>query len=262
MRFKNLGSGSTGNGTLIESTSSAGSSTRVLVDCGFGLKHLERRLAEAGLQPADISAVFITHEHGDHIGCASSFARRFKIPVWMSRGTQMAIGSSEWDGLINTARDGQSIDLTDLQLMPFTVPHDAREPLQLTCSDGISKLGILTDLGHATPHVLTQLAHCHALLIECNHDPDLLAQSAYPTFLKERVRGQHGHLSNQAAADIVRSVRHDGLHTLIAAHLSAQNNRPDLARLALAGAMACDSEAIHVADAREGSAWLGVSKPN
>lgn len=260
MRFKNLGSGSTGNGTLIESTGSAGSITRVLIDCGFSLKHLECRLAEAGLQPVDISALFITHEHGDHIGCASMFARRFNIPVWMSRGTQMAVGPCEWNGLLNTARDGQSIDLADLQLMPFTVPHDAREPLQLTCSDGMSKLGVLTDLGHATPHVLAHLARCHALLIECNHDPDMLAQSAYPTFLKQRVGGQHGHLSNQAAAEIVKSVRHDGLHTLVAAHLSAQNNRPDLARRALAGAMAwaCDSETINVADARDGSPWLLV----
>lgn len=234
----------------------------MLVDCGFGLKHLERKLAEAGLQPADISAVFITHEHGDHIGCAYAFARRFKIPVWMSQGTQMAIGSPDWDGLLNTARDGQNIDLEGLQLMPFTVPHDAREPLQLTCSDGTSKIGILTDLGHATPHVTAQLQQCHALLIECNHDPDMLAQSTYPAFLKHRVGGRHGHLSNQAAADIVKSVLHAGLHTLVAAHLSAQNNRPDLARLALTTAMACDSEAITVADALEGSPWLMVSRPN
>lgn len=233
----------------------------MLVDCGFGLKHLERRLAEAGVQPSDVDAVFITHEHGDHIGCASTFARRFKIPVWMSHGTQMAIGPCEWDGLLNTARDGQSIDLADLQLMPFTVPHDAREPLQLTCSDGASKLGILTDLGHCTPHVVTHLANCHALLIECNHDPDLLAQSAYPPFLKRRVGGQHGHLSNQAAADIVKSVKHAGLHTLVAAHLSTQNNRPDLARLALVSAAACDDENISVADALHGSPWLMASHP-
>lgn len=234
----------------------------MLVDCGFGLKHLERKLAEAGAKPQDISAVFITHEHGDHIGCAAAFARRFKIPVWMSRGTQMAIRACEWNGLLNTARDGQSIDLPALQLMPFTVPHDAREPLQLTCSDDTSKLGILTDLGHATPHVTAQLAQCNALLIECNHDPDLLAQSTYPSFLKQRVGGQHGHLSNQAAAEIVKSVLHAGLHTVVAAHLSAQNNRPELARLALAGALAHHSGAIQVADADEGSPWLVVSPPS
>ena len=261
MRFKSLGSGSTGNGTLIESLGPGRNTTRVLVDCGFGLKHLERRLAEAGVQPADINAVFITHEHGDHVGCARIFARRFGVPLWMSQGTRAAIGAPDSDGLINIARDGQSIDLADMQLMPFTVPHDAREPLQLTCSNGEVKLGILTDLGHATPHVTSQLQHCHALLIECNHDPNMLAQSAYPAFLKQRVGGQHGHLSNQAAADIVKSVQHAGLHTLVAAHLSAQNNRPELARLALARAAACASEAIWVADASDGSPWLAVSPP-
>ena len=247
---------------MIESTGPGSGITRVLIDCGFGLKHLERKLAEAGVQPTDISAVFITHEHSDHIGCASALARRFKIPVWMSRGTQMAVGTTDWDGLLNTARDGQSIDLADLQLMPFTVPHDAREPLQLTCTDGNSKLGILTDLGHATPHVMAQLANCGALLIECNHDPDMLAESAYPAFLKKRVGGRHGHLSNQAAADIVKSVWHAGLHTLVAAHLSAQNNRPDLALMALTDALMCSSATIEVADPREGSPWLAVSQPS
>lgn len=261
LRFKSLGSGSAGNGTLVESHGPGGNTTRVLVDCGFGLKHLERRLAEAGVQPADISAVFITHEHGDHIGCARVFARRFGVALWMSQGTRSAIGGPDLDGLINIARDGQTIDLADMQLMPFTVPHDAREPLQLTCSDGTAKLGILTDLGHATPHIVDQLQHCHALLIECNHDPDMLAESAYPAFLKQRVGGPHGHLSNQAAADIVKSVQHTGLHTLVAAHLSAQNNRPELARLALAQTAACSSQAIWVADAGDGSPWLAVSRP-
>lgn len=232
----------------------------MLVDCGFGLKQLELKLFEAGLEPGDINAIFITHEHGDHIGCALSFAKRFKTPVWMSKGTEMAIGSSGWNGLLNTARDGESIDLPHLQLRPFTVPHDAREPLQLTCSDGISKLGILTDLGHATPHVEEQLQNCHALLIECNHDPDLLTQSIYPAFLKQRVAGPQGHLSNQAAADIVKSMQHVGLHTLVAAHLSAQNNRPDLARKALLDAITCRGVAIEVADARAGSPWLPLAQ--
>jgi len=234
----------------------------VLVDCGFGLKQLELKLFVAGLQPGDIHAIFITHEHGDHIGCALTFAKRFKTPVWMSRGTEMAIGSSDWSGLLNTARDGQSIDLPHMQLVPFTVPHDAREPLQLTCSNGNSKLGILTDLGHSTPHVMEKLQHCDALLIECNHDPDLLLQSTYPEFLKRRVAGQHGHLSNQAAADIVKSVQHPGLRTLVAAHLSVQNNRPDLAMHALASPMGWSDNAVTVADARDGTAWLALAQIN
>ena len=104
----------------------------------------------------------------------------------MSHGTHAALGSPDFDGLLHTAQDTQPIDIGALQLRPFTVPHDAREPLQLTCSDGARRLGVLTDLGHATAHVLAELAGCSALLLECNHDEDLLSASTYPPFLKKR----------------------------------------------------------------------------
>ena len=137
LRFKSLSSGSSGNCTVVESMGIA--PMRVLVDCGLGLKHLSARLGEAGLQPDDIHAVFITHEHGDHIGCARSLSLRYRIPVWMSHGTHAAIGAPDFDGLLRTARDGKAIDLGGMQITPFTVPHDAREPLQLTCTDGSAK---------------------------------------------------------------------------------------------------------------------------
>ncbi|WP_341918510.1 MBL fold metallo-hydrolase [Polaromonas sp. YR568] len=255
LRFKSLGSGSTGNATLVEATGLR--PRRLLVDCGLGIRQLSVRLAQAGLADGDIDAIFITHEHSDHIGCARQFARRHRIPVWMSRGTQEGIGLPDFDGLLNTARDGEAIDLGELQLMPFTVPHDAREPLQLTCTDGASKLGLLTDLGHATTHLLAHLAHCDALLLECNHDSELLAQSVYPPFLKRRVGGMYGHLSNAAAGEIARSVAHGGLRQLVAAHLSQQNNRPELARLAMLEALGSATE-IMVADAGAGTHWLDV----
>ena len=144
MRFRSLGSGSSGNATLVEATGIV--PLRVLVDCGLGIRQLLHRLGEAGLQAQDIHALFITHEHGDHIGCARALALRYRIPVWMSQGTHAAIGSPDFDGLLHSARDGKAIDLGGLQLTPFTVPHDAREPLQLSCTDGSAKLGILTDL--------------------------------------------------------------------------------------------------------------------
>ncbi|MFZ2387352.1 MAG: MBL fold metallo-hydrolase, partial [Polaromonas sp.] len=225
LRFKSLGSGSSGNSTLVEAMGVA--PFRVLVDCGLGLKHMLYRLGEAGLQPSDIHAVFITHEHGDHIGCARSLSLRYRIPVWMSHGTHEAIGSPDFDGLLQTARDGETIALGGMQLTPFTVPHDAREPLQLSCTDGSAKLGILTDLGHATAHVMAHLKACDAMLLECNHDSELLSQSRYPPFLKRRVGGQYGHLSNVAAADIASALAHSGLKHIVAAHLSAQNNRPE-----------------------------------
>lgn len=258
MRFKSLGSGSSGNAAVVEVAGVGGRKLRLLVDCGFGIKQLEARLVTAGLQLSDIDAVFLTHEHGDHIGCAPTLCARFNIPVWMSRGTYIAIGSPVLEGLLCLARDGEAIDLGALQITPFTVPHDAKEPLQLTCTDGNRKIGFLTDLGHATPHVLAHLADCHALLLECNHDTALLAQSKYPAFLKDRVGGLHGHLSNDAAAEIARAVQHPGLQHLVASHLSEQNNRPDLAQHAMAAALTCQADDIVVANAKTGSPWLSL----
>lgn len=255
LRFKSLGSGSTGNATLVEAAGLQ--PRRLLVDCGLGLRQLSVRLAQAGLADSDIDAIFITHEHSDHIGCARQFALRHRVPVWMSRGTCEGIGSPDFDGLLNTARDGQAIDLGELRIVPFTVPHDAREPLQLTCTDGAAKLGILTDLGHATAHLLDQLAGCDALLLECNHDTEMLAQSAYPPFLKRRVGGMYGHLSNGAASAIARSVGHGGLRHLVAAHLSQQNNRPELARQAMLDALGSAAEVV-VADASAGTHWIAI----
>ena len=254
LRFKSLGSGSSGNATLVEAQGL--SPFRLLVDCGFGLKHLKQRLGESGLQPEDIHAIFITHEHGDHIGCARAMSLRYKIPVWMSGGTHSALGSPDFDGLLGTARDGEAIDLGGLQVTPFTVPHDAREPLQLSCTDGASKLGILTDLGHATPHVMTHLNACNALLLECNHDTHMLAQSSYPVFLKLRVGGLYGHLSNSAAAQIAGLLQHQGLKHVVAAHLSAQNNSPHLVQNLLAQTLSCTPEDIVVAKPEDGCRWL------
>ena len=257
LRFRSLGSGSTGNATLVEATS-GGRRSRLLVDCGFALRHLDARLARVGLAASDIDAVFITHEHGDHIGCAHALSRRERIPVWMSEGTWLATGGRDFEGRLHLARDGAEIHVGDIRVDPFTVPHDAREPLQLRCTDGARSLGVLTDLGHATPHVLARLAGVDALLLECNHDSDMLAASAYPPFLKLRVGGNYGHLSNAAAADIARAVHHSGLRHVVAAHLSEQNNHPDLVRRALAEALGGSEHEMLTATAADGSPWLDV----
>ncbi len=203
-----------------------------------------------------LDAIFITHEHADHIGCARQVALRERIPVWMSHGTYVAIGEPDFGGLLRIACDSIAMDLGAMEVMPFTVPHDAREPLQLTCHDGVSRLGLLTDLGHASTHVLTQLTGCRTLVLECNHDPDKLAESSYPAFLKRRVGGAYGHLSNEAAAQIAAAILPSGLKQVVAAHLSEQNNRPELARRALASALSCGDEDIHVADGPNGCGWL------
>lgn len=258
LRFKNLGSGSTGNATVVEGSSGT-QVRRLLIDCGFGIRQLQTRLAQAQLQIEDLDAVFITHEHSDHIGCALAVAVRYRIPVWMSQGTYAALGAPDFDGMLRIAHDMQTVDLGTFSALPFTVPHDAREPLQLRCSDGASHLGVLTDLGHASDHVLQQLQGCHALMIEANHDPAMLEASRYPTFLKRRVGGPYGHLANFATADILRAVRHPGLQRVVAAHLSAQNNAPGLAQQALGLALEWPAEEITVASPTVGTPWLAVA---
>jgi phosphoribosyl 1,2-cyclic phosphodiesterase len=233
----------------------------LLVDCGLSVRELNRRLLAADLTLEDVDAVFITHEHADHIGHAKSFALRTGKPVWMSRGTALASQFFDW-GLspsqCHIARDSQVFELGCLQITPFTVPHDAREPLQLRCTDGDVHLGVLTDLGHGSSHVVQALQQCHALLLECNHDTELLAQSSYPVFLKKRITGPQGHLSNEESAQLTKALVHPSLNLIVAAHLSERNNRPDLAQHLVAWAAGCQPADIQVADPLLGTPWFKV----
>ncbi len=257
LRFRSLASGSSGNATLIEASDGI-TSTQVLVDCGLGLRQMEERLLRCGLGGASqLSGIFITHEHSDHIGSALSLSKRHKVPLWMSAGTWHALKAPADHLALTLVRDGDLVAIDDLQLRPFTVPHDAQEPLQLRCTDGERSLGLLTDLGHVPPHVLHNLLGCHALLLECNHDPDMLARSSYPAFLKRRVGGMHGHLNNGQAAQALQTLVHDGLHTVIAAHLSERNNHSDLAQAALSQVMGCQPEDIPFCTPM-GSDWFRV----
>lgn len=253
IRFKSLGSGSSGNATVVQAREGA-QTVHLLVDCGLGIRELDKRLGAAGMLAEQIDAIFITHEHGDHIGCARQLAARERIPVYMSEGTYVAIGEPDFEGMLRIARDATPIEVGSLRIEPFTVPHDAREPLQLCCFDGDVRLGVLTDLGHASAHVLQQMAGCRSLLLECNHDEDLLAAGSYPPFLKRRVGGAYGHLANSAAAAVAQALQPRGL--VVAAHLSEQNNRPELARAALAAALDCAADDLYVADGAKGSGWL------
>ncbi len=257
MRFCSLGSGSSGNATLIEADDGA-RTTRVLVDCGFSMRELARRLARRGVAIESIDAVFVTHEHGDHVGCALALARRHGTALWASEGTWAAIGVDDAPASLHHARDGTPIAVGALELRPFSVPHDANEPLQLTCSDGQRRLGLLTDLGHADDDIAMQLAGCDALLLECNHDREMLAQGPYPAFLKRRIGGDRGHLANDQAAGVLQRVAHRALRHVVAAHLSQQNNRPDLAAAALAASLGVSAIEVVVADATQGCRWLDL----
>ncbi|THU05231.1 MBL fold metallo-hydrolase [Lampropedia puyangensis] len=225
-RFRSLASGSAGNATLIEAPCAAQNEPfRVLVDCGLNLRQLRAHLHHDGLDVNDIQAIFVTHEHSDHVGACFDLAARLQIPVWSSYGTWHGAGQPDCAGMWQPAYDGQAILWGDMSATPFTVPHDSREPLQLVITHNQQRLALLTDLGHVTEHVLAHVRGCHAILLEFNHDPDLLQNSRYPAFLKRRISGRLGHLSNAAAAALLREVIHPGLHAVVAGHLSKQNNQ-------------------------------------
>lgn len=257
LRFRSLASGSSGNATLVEAFDGL-HRTRVLIDCGLGLRQLSAALAADSLAPSDLSGIFITHEHGDHIGCAATLLARFGVPLWTSAGTAHAISANRSSGApLHTVRDGDAFAIGGIQLQPFTVPHDAREPLQLRCTDGDRALGMMTDVGHVTAHALASLAGVHALVLESNHDVELLARSSYPDFLKRRVGGPHGHLSNAQAAEALHALRHDRLNTVVAAHLSERNNRPELVCRAFAAVLGCAESDVLLTE-RRGRGWLTV----
>ncbi len=251
MRFACLGSGSEGNGLLVES-----GATRVLIDCGFGIRDAVARLARIGVEPQSITAIIVTHEHSDHVGGVASFATKFETPVWLTFGTLQAV-AERFAGLPHVfgfdTHDAFAIDA--IQVCPFPVPHDAREPVQFVCTDGQWRLGVLTDLGVSTVHVEASLSGCDALVLECNHDAGMLAKGDYPHALKQRISGRFGHLDNDAAGRLLSRLDNSKLKHVFAAHLSQHNNLPDLARAALATALGCSLDWIGIADQHVGFGW-------
>ena len=248
MRFASLGSGSRGNALIVDV-----GDTRVLLDCGFSVKATVERLGRLGIAAESIDAVLLTHEHSDHLGSAARFAARFGLPVYLTYGTQQALSDCWPDCRLIDSH--QTFAIGSLEVQAFPVPHDAREPVQYVFSDGRRRLGVLTDCGTVTAHVLSMLDACDALVLECNHDPRLLAASSYPAMLKRRISGNFGHLGNGQAAELLTRIETSRLQHIVAAHLSEQNNRPELAVTALATALDCDAEWIGVASQVSGFDW-------
>jgi phosphoribosyl 1,2-cyclic phosphodiesterase len=250
VRFASLGSGSRGNATLIQA-----GDTAVLVDCGFSAAEAQRRLGRLGTGPEALAAILVTHEHSDHSTGVARLARRHGLPVWATPGTARFWERTGEPPELHLFSCHDAFTIGDLRVRPFPVPHDAREPSQFVFEDGAHRLALLTDTGSSTPHIEHRIGGVDALLLECNHDPEMLARSRYSPALKRRVGGGFGHLSNLQAASLLERIDCSRLQHLAAMHLSQENNTPELARAALAAALGCGPDWIGVADQDHGLTW-------
>jgi phosphoribosyl 1,2-cyclic phosphodiesterase len=251
MRFSSLGSGSRGNSLIVDA-----GDTKLLLDCGFSARATTEKLGRLGVSPDDISGLLVTHEHSDHIAGVFRFAGRFGIPVYLTHGTLSAAPRGKSPLPECRLIDSHApFSIGSIEILPFPVPHDAREPVQYVFSDGMHRLGVLTDTGSITQHIADVLRVCDALVLECNHDPDLLAASDYPLLLKRRISGNFGHLNNTQSVSLLQQIDTQHLQHIVAAHLSEQNNRPELVVSVLASALNCAEDWIGVACQESGFSW-------
>lgn len=254
LRFAALGTGSRGNAVVV-----SGGATTILVDCGFSVRETERRLGRLGLALEQLDAVLLTHEHSDHAAGVARLAQRLGVRVYASFGTLQVTGLGQMPAAQPIAPD-HCFSVGDLEVQAYPLPHDAREPCQFVIGDGARRIGLLTDAGHVSPHVQRMLDGCDALLVETNHDPNMLLEGPYHAALKARVGSAYGHLSNQQSADFLTRIDTGRLQHVAAGHLSEQNNTPERARLALAQALGCGSEWVAVADQDQGLDWRELSR--
>jgi phosphoribosyl 1,2-cyclic phosphodiesterase len=233
LRFRVLGSGSGGNATLIEAAG-----TRVLVDAGLGPRVLAERLVSAGVDPASLAAVLVSHEHGDHAGGAAAFSAKWGVRLCGSRGTYAAaaFGACDIAGY-DVLEAGQSRVIGSLVVQGVGIPHDAAAPLAFVVESEGGRLGHATDLGHVNRGLVDAFSDCDALLLESNYDPDMLRSGPYPWSLKERILGSRGHLSNGDVARFLGQGLGDTCRTVVLGHLSQKNNHPELAEMGAAQAL-------------------------
>jgi phosphoribosyl 1,2-cyclic phosphodiesterase len=248
LRVAYLGSGSKGNAALVEAED-----TCVMLDCGFSVAEVERRMQRLGSSPDRLAGILVTHEHSDHFAGVAKLARNHEIPVWLTHGT--ARGRNLKGVQVNWVNVHEPFQVGGLQIQPLPVPHDAQEPCQFVFGDGDRRLGILTDTGHVTRHILESLGGLDALLLECNHDLDMLMNGPYPARLKRRVAGKYGHLSNVQARELLDGLDQSRLKQIFGLHLSEINNTPAHALDALASGRARRSIEVAVVDQHEGLDW-------
>jgi phosphoribosyl 1,2-cyclic phosphodiesterase len=224
MRFCVLGSGSKGNSTLV-----MGGRGGVLIDAGFSCKEIERRLAAIGIKPQELSAIMVSHEHSDHIRGVGVLSRKFKLPVFSTSLTREAAGAAlEKLHRHEVFASGTSFEVEDLTIHPFSVSHDAADPVGFVLQDSQSRLGYCADTGIVSRLMEHRLSLCQALIFECNHDPQLLKNGPYPESLKQRVRSKSGHLANGQALVFLKKIAEEGCLThVVLAHISETNNHPE-----------------------------------
>ncbi|MGD9246556.1 MAG: MBL fold metallo-hydrolase [Desulfobacteraceae bacterium] len=220
-----LASGSKGNAIYVSD-----GQTAVLIDAGLSGIEIQRRMEAARLDIQELEAIVVSHEHSDHVRGVGVLARRFNLPVYMTRGTAAAAA-----GQLGRIDDlyhfdiGTTFAINDLAIHPFAISHDASDPAGFTVARNGRKIGIATDLGIATGMVKQHLKACSLLVLEANHDPVMLTEGPYPWPLKQRIKSRSGHLSNQDSRDLLNEIKHKGLCHVILAHLSETNNTPEKA---------------------------------
>ena len=253
LEVASLGSGSSGNATLVRSANSA-----LLIDCGFTLKESLKRMASLGVAPSDLTAVLISHEHGDHVKGIGPLSRKFGVPIYLTHGT---FGRLRDNRLINYElfHAHAPFTLGDIEVDPFPTPHDAAESCQFVLRNQGVSFVVATDMGVCTPFILNKLVGVNGLLIECNYDEDMLRNGPYPPSLQQRIRGKFGHLGNVQAGPVVRAIDHPALQHILLGHLSEKNNSESCARDAILASVPNAADRVEVLKQHAASRWYAIT---
>lgn len=253
LRIAALGSGSSGNALLVRSDT-----TLLLVDCGFSLKETVARMATLGVSPADIDAVLVSHEHGDHLKGVGPLSRKHQVPVWLTHGTYHQARDNRFP-IVKLFHAHEPFLIGDIGIDPFPTPHDAAESCQFVFSQRETRFANVTDLGALTPHVQQKLEGVHGLLLECNYDNEMLRNGPYPPSLQARIKSSYGHLGNDQAGELLAQLDHPAMQCILLGHLSEQNNTDEAALAAVERHLPDGVKRVTVLQQHSCSEWFEVS---